>query len=221
MKAQVAYFSYGYQGVFTGLKGMNEVVKNYNTSRSWLDHQMKDFNYLDGFMLNFGGGFSNFWTDLEFDFRGQKRKASGTDLAGNYGSRYVKVKNNMFAFSMGVVGGQDNFAAAFGARMEIGNLKVKSKIDYSDNSKDTDWSQIGDDFLTARFGPELKLMFGSENGGMLSITTYCGWAMFRENLYTVDEDLNNTNYGFDEPAKFEIKNGVFGFAIGYGLFTTE
>jgi len=218
--AQMGYLNLGYSGNGTSLKGLNEVVKNYNSSRTWLDKEMKEFGHLNGLVVGTGGGAANFWFDFEMSLTSQKRHASGTEPAGKVATRYLKYKNNNFAISLGGAGGEDGATVAGGIRFDFGKEKLKTKVDYK-NQTNEGWSMVGDGLLSTRVGPTFKFIVSSYGGAMFSITTYYTWSVFLHNVTEFDEIINNTNYQDLEQEKFNIRSNVFGFTVTTGILGSD
>lgn len=213
--SQGFYFTVGYGGNNTSLEGVNAVVENYNTTRTWLDKKMKPFGYLDGMSVCLGTGFNHAWFDMEMAFRGQKRKASGTDLNGNYGTRHLRLRNNMFAMTIGGIGGENNTVIGGGFRMDLGQLKLKSKVEYPTQKED--WSKVVDSHLILRIGPAVKLVIGDEGGAAIALTLNYGFDLLNPNVYRWDEAINHTDYPWGPPDTFKVRTNTFGFSVAFGI----
>ena len=218
-KSQLVYLTYGYNGAVTNLSGINSVVDNYNDTRPWLQSELGYFNYLDGINMTFGLGFSNFVMEFGYDFRSQKQSVSGTDLYGLYNTRQIKVKNGVGRFATGLMINDDYDAYIIGARMEIGNVKVKTRV-FGDSGDKDRFDDIGTRYSAPRLGPSFKYMRQlNDNGLFFSAEFYYLWAFSAtdQNVYEVDEDLNNTEYVGEYPEKFSLKPNVFGIHLALGM----
>lgn len=213
-QSQILGFRHAYSFNFTSLKGLNQVVDNYNETRSWLDQEMKDFGLLDGYAVGFTAGGYSAWIDLEFSGRGQKRKAFGTDLFGNFGTRSLKLKNNTMALTIFGVATDETFAAGFGLRTEFGNNKLKTKIEYEGN--DPEWEVVQRD-LTVKVGPSIRLINFVSSALDISLTGYFVFGLLKTNHTEADIKLNNTFYNYEKQDKFESNNNTFGIQISVGF----
>lgn len=215
--SQSIYISHGFSSNFTNVQGLNQVVDNYNDTRLWLDKDLKHFGNLDGYRLSFGAFFGGaLWTDFEFSFRNQKRKAFGTDSFGNFGTRELKLRNNLFAWTFGVGGIEDKFLYTFGARMDVGNYLLKTRV-YYDGEPKGDWSIVDDKHLVGRVGPSLMIGYFPDESIMLNIQMYYQVGIFKTNMTYTDEELNNSFYDYTSPDIFDMKNHVFGISLLIGI----
>lgn len=214
--SQSIYMTHGYSGNFTSMKGLRLVTDNYNSTRSWLDKEMGNFGYLDGYSVNLGFLFGGaLWNDFEYGFRGQRKTAFGTTPSGSFGTRELRLRNNTFAWTFGVGGASNDIAAMFGIRLEIGNHNLKSRV-YYDGEEKGDFIQIDTKLLTSKVGPSLQLMFSLGGGAFLSFGTYYVFGIFKTNMTTSDEIINNSDWNFETPDIFDNSNHTFGFRIAFG-----
>lgn len=212
---QAAYFTWGYASNFASVKGINQVVNNYNTSRPWLDKEMKKFSYVDGIAVSFGAAAGNFWVDMEYGFRSQKRKASGLDLTGVDGTRELKLKQGAFAFSGGVIAVEDDGGVAFGIRGEFGTQKALTRI-YESSSDKGDWDKINMG-LMANVGPMIKIFIAPDEAALATISLYYTFGVVRTNAYELEESVNKSSPAYKDD-RFKNGNGIFGFALAIGVF---
>jgi len=211
------YFGYAYTGNTKSLKGLNQFVDNYNTSRTWLDKEMKDFGYLDGFTINFGAGIGAFWVDMEYNILAQKRIASGISPLNGQAYRQLKLRNNNFAFTTGVMAAESEGGVAFGLRTEFGGQKTLTRV-FADKSDKGDWDK-SDSELTLNAGPMMKIFIAPDAGAYFAISLYYTWGfgLFNTNHTYLDRQINNVNHIDDSP-DFENKLHSFGFSISAGVF---
>ena len=214
--AQLVYFTYGYTGNSTNLDGLNQVIRNYNTSRQWLDQEMDEISYLDGLAINTGLAYGGAFFEFEYSGRGKKKSAFGTDLNGNFGTRELKVKNNTMAMSVGFGGGGGNGVVALAARAEFGTTKIKTRAFYEGEDK-PDMEILDEKHLFAKAGPMLKILLG-EDGICGSLSLYYVWGVIHTDMTPSDEILNNTFYNYDSPPEFKSTNNTFGFTLSVGFF---
>ncbi len=212
------YIGYGYNGAFTNLSGVNQVVANYNDTRPWLDDELAEFSYLDGASVSIGYIISEaFWFDVGFDFRGKKHAVSGQDTRGNYNTRELKVKNSTGRVNVGFVFGGGGAVLMCGLRTEVGDLKTKSRV-FGDSFDKEKMEDIGDNSLTLKFGPTVKLLtLVPETAGLqVSLSVYYQWSAFTNNVTSLNNDLNNSNYYTDQ-VQFDVKPHHFGLSLEIGI----
>jgi len=203
------------EGNFNNLSGINAVVDSYNTSRPWLDKEMKDFSYLDGMTVCLGTGLGHAWFDMEYGFRSQKRAASGTDLYGFFNTRELKMKNNNFALTIGGVGGNTT-GMGVGLRTEFGMLKLKTRV-YGESSPKEKLEDLLDPRVSLKAGPMIKLFGVVAGTSIITGSIYYTWSLLRYNVSDVDTDLNNNDYNYVEQPQFELRPSSFGFNISVGI----
>ncbi len=217
--AQLFYLNYGYNGAFTNLSGINSAITNYNDTRPWLKDELKQFNYLDGLNITWGMGFDNLLMEFGYDFRGQKRSVTGTDLYGMTNTREVKVQNGVGKFIFGLmVPDQDRGMAYVGAiRLEFGRVRVKTRV-YGDTYDKEKFDQISSGFPSTRMGPTIKIFKQiSDNGLEIAGGIYYLWSLSQSNVKQVDEELNNAFYLGEFPDQFNLKPNSFGFTLEFGI----
>ncbi len=215
IQAQMFGVRLGYSGSFTDLEGLNQVVENYNTSRQWLEQEMKNFGYLDGYTIGITSGARVFWFDMEYSTRGQKRKASGVDLTGNLGTRSLKLKNNTFAFTLSGVATNSNGGIGFGLRTELGANKLKTKVEYA-NESDAKWNVVQKD-LAIKMGPAMRVVNRIGDSLEMSFSIYYVFGLSTTNFTEADIAINNTFYNSTTPEQFDVNNHTFGFALTLGF----
>lgn len=209
---------YGYKGDATNFSGINNIVDNYNTSRPWLDKEMKKFGYLDGFTMSTGVIASHLWMDLGASFMGKKHSAEGVNPANNtLVTRDLKIKANHVDFDFGVSAGGNAFGIGFGLKTDIGRLKFKSRV-YADSGDKGKLESIVDDQFLLRLGPVLKLFF-IDNESRLSVSAgvYYAYSLLRYNYTRMDEILNNNYYSYVDQPEFDLRPNAFGFTITAGV----
>ena len=220
MNAQLFYLTYGYNGSFTKLSGINEVVDNYNDLRPWLDKEMGNFNYLDGFSLSVGGAMANVWFDSGFDWRSQKQSAEGTDLYGFYNTRQLKVKNGSFLLNFGYLDGKGDNVFGLGLRTEIGTIQTQTRLFGESYEKDK-FEDIGYSHIGARSGPMIKLISRVVKGGpIVTASLYYTWSFLDYNYTRLDEELNGTFYNYEDSPRFDMRPHSFGFQLSFGFVAT-
>lgn len=215
--SQIGYVFYGYNVSTYRLDGINAVINNYNETRPWLEEEMKEFHYLDGFSLSFGLGAKPIFVETGYNFRSQKRSVSGTDLYGNEDTRQIKVKNGAFNISFGlagIFGSRMENLLAFGVRTDIGALKVKTRV-FGDSGPKEKMEDIGYTNVTAQSGPMLR--YSRDIGGVaMSFAVYYTWSLLKYNYRRLDEQLNYTEY-WEDPPQFNLRPNCFGFMIQAGI----
>ena len=212
------YGTIGYNAAFPRLSGLNNVVANYNETRPWLDNEMGRFWLLDGLNFSFGGGASNFWYDLTFDFRGQKRSASGTDAFGNFNTRELKLKYNTMSFNFGpiIISDSEHMAYAFGGRAEVGVLNTFTRV-FGESNEKGKFEEIGTSNLTVNFGPTFKIIALPLENGIFTFSMYYTWCFTKVNLTELDEELNNTDYSTLSEPQFDVRPSSFGLSAAFGF----
>lgn len=210
------YFGYGYGMNFTSVKGLNKVVSNYNSTRPWLDKEMKNFSYVDGLVINLGGGFAATMFDMEFGFRSQKRIAKGTGATGVAATREVKLRQNVFAFTFGGYLVETHGGFGFGLRTEFGEQKALTRVFETGGDKG-DWNKIKFGGIT-NVGPAVKIFIAPGEGGVVTIAMYYTFGMVKANASDLERALNNKDLDDSENDAFKNRNGVFGITVVAGVF---
>ncbi len=212
-----AYFTYGYGSNFANVKGLNQFVENYNTSRSWLRTEMKPFSYVDGLTITFGAGLGGAWIETEYGFREQKRFADGIDAMGDDVTRQVKLKQGGLAMSVGGIYVDEGGGVAFGLRTAFSHQKILTRL-YETGMDKPDWEKYDLRFI-ANTGPALKVFLDGRGGALGTISLYYTFGLFKTNAYEIEADVNHSN-PVEKDKRFQNKNNVFGFNIAIGVYGT-
>ena len=208
------YFTYGYGANFANVKGLNQFVDNYNTSRSWLNKEMKSFSYVDGFTVSLGLGAGGGWLETEYAFRGQKRFANGIDALGDDVTRQVKLKQGSVAISIGGMFLEENGGVAFGVRSDMGTQKLLTRL-YETGMDKPDWEKYDLGFII-NTGPTMKIFLG-EDGALGTLSFYYTFGWFKTNVYELEADVNHSNPA-EKDKRFDNKNNVFGINLAFGIY---
>ncbi|MCB9240637.1 MAG: hypothetical protein H6608_05880 [Flavobacteriales bacterium] len=207
---QVYYLGAGFNGAFTGVKGLNQLVKNYNTTRPTNQDDLKNFGLLTGYTINAGGSVSKLWFDLELGVRGQKRNARDTDKDGVAGDRDFKLKNNSLGFTVGKLWQDKKPMMAVGLRADLGRLALRSKVAYENGLKQ-DWAQVQEGYRTLRLGPSFKVLLENDLpfGLGVILTAHYGIDLYKHNVTDWDIQLNHSRYGGAKPTIFDVRTSSF------------
>ncbi len=216
VSAQLSYFTLGYGGNILNLSGINEVVDNYNSSRLWLDDEMKNFKYLDGIAISLGREINHVWVDLEYETRSKKRTASGTDLYGFYNSRDLKLKNNTIAITIGGTGGNKS-GIGLGLRTEIGMVRLKTRV-YGESYPKEKLENLMDPLISLKFGPQIKVFGFVTDGLIITGSVFYTYSLLKYNVNELDADLNGSYYNYlNPPEEFDFRPNTFGFCMSLGF----
>lgn len=214
--AQLGYFTLGYGGNVTNLEGINEVVKNFNETRPWLEKEMRSFGYLDGVTISLGLAHEQAWTDIEYGFRSQKNSAWGTDLSGDFNTQELKVRNGSFTLNLGYLATECRFPFAAGLRMDLGGMIVKTRV-YGESNPKEKMEQIGFKDVTLKIGPVAKIFAVlTDRGTIVSGSVFYVWSVYPQKVTYMDVELNNSNF-FTDVLQFRFQPHTFGFNINVGL----
>lgn len=210
---QIFNFEIGYNANFGGPKGVNYIVNRYNETRNYLNKEMKPFNNLDGFTINFGFVYGAYF-DIGFIGRGQKRIATGT-VNGEDFKRYLRVKNNGMNISIGIPIGDEEISIIPGARFDFCFPKISTKIitenpnSFSDEDK---WNHLYTSTSTY-IAPFIKIIIGP-----IDFEPYYAFGEKKlGNIAIVNEKLNPATYAND-PENIIFNHSGFGFRLTFRPF---
>lgn len=132
---------YGYHRQNPELAGLNSFVDQYNSQRPDLSTPLSPFKQLDGSSFIIGG---NFWSYFELGRIGRSAVSSAQIVnSGNLIQRDFKLSNHAFLMGVGVnIPGENIFAITPGARVEISQAKLYTRIDEVSIIDQIDWTEI-------------------------------------------------------------------------------
>ena len=195
---------------------MNQVVDNYNISRSWLDQEMGTFGYLGGYSSEVGY-MNKIWLEGGFNWRYRKRKAFGTDLFGDFGTRQLKFKSSCYGATIGWGVFESGFGFGIGARTELGNTKLLSRVYYPEDSGKGKFEKVNDHFFTLKSGPAIRIIIPITGGVYASLLLHYQYGIIGNNMTVSDQVINNTLYSGNQEI-FDNSMHTFGFSISIGAY---
>lgn len=213
--AQGLYLRGGYNTQFSRPNGLNYVVERYNETRTFLTQEMKPFNNLNGVTYGILAIVDHFYMEAQYDHRSQKRTSIGLDANNQELARQLRASINSFGFGFGYGTTDDGYGIAFGTRINVGPLRVRTKVGTLDEINDLDWEE--DDVhnqlhIDLDFNIKLILAY-------FIIEPYYTFQIIPEanNMAEVNEAINPMTFPND-PENIPFKSGGFGlklmFAIG-------
>lgn len=207
------YIYGGYGTSFPRLDSLNYILDRYNETRNYLTHEIEPFKTLDGFSFTMGVGFVGLDVGLGYLNRTEKRYAEGTPGGVDF-RRDLKMSMNAFEFHSGFSVNAGSGGFALGARVEIGKIKVQSRIAETAQIADAEWDMIFDE-LHGAAGIYARIYLGAAG---LAIEPYFMWPLFSTNVSDVNEAINPNTWQSD-PEYLDIKPRGFGISIMLGAFT--
>lgn len=208
-QAQV-YIYGGYGTSYPRLDNLNYVLERYNDTRNYLTSEMEPFRSLNGFSMTFGTAFVGFDFGIGYLNRSEKRFAEGTVQGADY-RRDLKATMNAFEMHTGGSFNVGKGGFAIGVRLEIGQIKVKTKITENGSTSDPDWSIAMEDIHSSA-GPYVRIHLGKSG---LALEPYFMWPLFETNVADLNRAINPNTYQND-PDPLNIKPKCFGFSILLG-----
>lgn len=219
LKAQYFAIDAGYTGSKMKFEGLNQVIDKYNERRPYLDRELGNINYLDGFTLGMGLGERHLLMDFRLNFANANRYATGDDgnpayPAGASFRRDLKVRQRTGVLTMGggkVFRGKTDVGLVLGLRSEVGKTKVFTRV-YQDGAEVPEFDEVVDD-LFFRAGPTLITLFAPREGVVFQFHLF-----YVHSLFSWDsEDLDRKLHGSFPPSSENSNHGLgFAFTLGIG-----
>jgi len=202
---QAAGLQGGFAMQFTKPDGLNYVVDRYNETRSFLTEEMEHFNNLDGFNYGIFYAGEGLWLDMMYTHRSQTRSAVGFDATNQNIERQLRAVIHSFGMGLGYGVTEDQFAFIFGSRLNVGLLKIRTKVGAVDEIRQEDWEDIYDQL---HFDLDIHIKIGLP---YIIIEPYYSFQLFPSinNMAEVNEVLN-PNTLQNDPEEIPFKSNGFG-----------
>lgn len=214
-----SYFQIGYNGsIPTGIDSLNFIIDRYNETRSYLDVQMKNVQYLDGITFSYGWYPENFIMGIGYTGAGQKTFAEGMDNTNTLRRRELKVKSRLFDIDLAFGLNRSSKVKVFlGTTFTFGSFVVKSRVAEASEIKKEEWETINDSGSLI-FGTGLFLRIASAKGFFIQpYYMFTPGKIFENDVTSVNEEINSATY-LNDPTPLKVKNSMFGVKIGIGIY---
>ncbi len=211
--AQVLGIKPGFNMHFTTPNGLNYVVDRYNETRSFLEEDMQHFNNLDGFTYGIFFAAKPLLLEVGFDHRSQTRSATGFNNSNILTQRDLRIVINTLNLGLGLGDWliQDKALIKFGGRINLGGIRVRTRVGTEENIKDEEWDDVNSG------------LYMDFDIGVKIITKY----FWIEPYYTISpknftdvSDVNaaiNPNTYQDDPAVIPLEANGFGLRLAFSL----
>lgn len=215
------YFHVGYNGSFpTKYQNLNFVIDRYNETRPYLDKQLHQITYLDGFTMAVGF-VANVVLDIGYTGGKQSTIAEADDGFGGISRRELVVKTSLFDVDLGFGAAKKEGAFFAGFSANIGSMKVKTRVGEKKQIKDRDWKQINYfDDMVFNLGVFARILFDDPGFFIQPYFLFAPFELFESNMYDVNFYLNPDTYEHD-PNPLIIQHTMFGIKLGFALAAPE
>lgn len=216
--AQFGGLKIGYNAHFTRPDGLNQIVDVYNETYN-LSTDMKPFTNMDGLSYGFMVAYAPFVLDVGYNHRSQNRFALGT-INGQPAERRLRaaINSGHMGLSMALAS-DDGFFVTLGGRLNVGKMRVRTKVGLEDAIRDEDWEDLYNElYMDIDVSLRFALPFLSiEPFYVISADQLYGDAspITFSNLAPVNESLNNAT----SPDLLPLMNNGFGVRVELLILT--
>ena len=198
-QAQSGFLAVGINLSYGSNTGLNQLVKYYNDTRTWLSDPMEDFHFTPGAALAFGAIVNDrFLMDFSWTGRHQTQKAGGVSPStGTNGYREIKVRENTGGFDFGFGISEPAGVGIFlGASFDFGFTHTKTRT-WSDGESIPKFTEVPD--MKVMLASSIFLDIRSMQSGF-SIRPYYQLHYFKVDYSYENEVINNASVMFEDPA---------------------
>ena len=216
--AQLFYIGGGENFSFINNESLDFVINRYN-ERTYLDKEMKEFNYMRGAAINLGivtpAGFTY---EIAWIGRHLKRYAE-TDTFGQLERRDVKIRNNSFNLGLGYTYVRESvFCPGLLLSFDFGSFKSFTRADAADKIDDTDYdkvmkeTQLGFTFM-------LNLMLAGKKSNLgFAVRPYYQVQLFAPDFQELNIAINPGSANAD--ADLDLSENMHNFGVQAVLMLT-
>lgn len=212
------YGAFGYNLGFAKYDSLNYIIDRYNETRGYLDKQMDNLTFPNGFCLSIGGSNRAFLYDFSWVGRHRTVSAQGTDASNVLVQRDLKLRMNTFNMGMGVVGGN---ASKFGLGLsfDFGSMKIFTRVAPASEIKSEDFQLIQKELMVSSTF-FLHILLGGGQGAGLLLRPYVQLPYWRVDLWETNATINPNTWASD-PGYQGVRLTSFGVQIMLALYNSN
>ncbi|MGE0635473.1 MAG: hypothetical protein AB7G44_03120 [Bacteroidia bacterium] len=215
------YAAFGYNLGYASLAGLNYNVDRYNITRTWLDEEMGNVHFPNGFTFAVGKSGRRFLFDMTWVGRHQTVSASGTQPNGDVGERELKWRMNSFNIGLGAAFLKTPYARiAVGVSLDLGTERTFTRLKTNGVYDYERFMDLDKNFLvgTTVF---VQFIVSTESFPMgLFIRPYIQFPYFKSRYDETANELDEANYQYGDPNS-QSKSMNFGVQLMIGLFKRD
>lgn len=204
------YLGLGYNMGFLRSEGLDFVVDRYNETRPYLNDQMEQPRYFDGFAIHGGVGRGLLLLNLGYTQQSSKVSAEGTDATATTVQRDLKNKWNTFDLGIGLnIADGDRGAFGLGVNMGLNSEKALTRTGAPDDIGKEKFEEVQKQFKVG-FSPFVQIILTGDSGTGLLIRPYYAWSPMTTDYTELNAAINPaTAAGDPTPLEGDLK----GFGI--------
>lgn len=212
------YFAVGYTLGKAKFDSLNYIIDRYNETRNFLDKEMDNITFPNGFAISFGGGGNHILYDFTWSGKHRTVSAQGVDGTGVLVQRDLKFRWNTFNMGLGfVAGGNSKIGAGFS--FDAGSAKIFTRVGPADEVGSMDYTRVEKELLLGG-SVFLHFLLGGGQGPGLIVKPYYQFPYWRVDLLNVNSTINPSTY-FNDSGNQATSFANFGVTLMLAIYKAE